>query len=423
METLQAVTLILQSVVTAAANRRGKKHSRSASASSKATVVAEKNVEKALETDKSNGPPLQTQPPSQPNSSVGAYERERQSSSSQPPTVSSHAPQHRSRASADAAIISAFLDHNQKKQSPSPGSPVSNLSPGASTATSAGSSTAFPLAADGRRPMYPPGTSHLSAPLAPKRRSTMNSRDSAAFDESIMLANVNAFKESRMMALAQHGGEKGKKRKKPDGEREDSEKMLAREGREAIEAVKEEQEDEDEDDRDIEDGDDSTQTTPNVKRRTSEDILKRRMHTLLPDLEMSAAMQLDNIGEDKAMAVPDLEHPVELTEGIVAEEDSVDDQQHVEDPQQEIVRKRRRRRGAAGFGAPTSRGRRLMPAKGRNLPLNKADDEDVTADVDNGPELTREDGSGNAQGVRAPPASMTATGLKRKRKAGEADNE
>lgn len=45
----------------------------------------------------------------------------------------------------------------------------------------------------------------------------MNSRDSAAFDESILLATQQAFRESRAMAMELGvGGSKGRKRKKRD---------------------------------------------------------------------------------------------------------------------------------------------------------------------------------------------------------------
>lgn len=78
--------------------------------------------------------------------------------------------------------------------------------------------------------MYPP-TSHFAAPQNPKRRSTMNSRDSAAFDESILLATQQAFRESRAMAM---DGSKGRKRKKRDDDDD-------------MEPVKEEEEYSDED--------------------------------------------------------------------------------------------------------------------------------------------------------------------------------
>lgn len=96
-------------------------------------------------------------------------------------------------------MMSSFLDTSQ--QSPQPDSPGS---PGGS---SEGGS---------KRPMYPP-TSHFAAPQNPKRRSTMNSRDSAAFDESILLATQQAFRESRAMATEGGlGSSKGRKRKKRD---------------------------------------------------------------------------------------------------------------------------------------------------------------------------------------------------------------
>ena len=91
-------------------------------------------------------------------------------------------PLHRARSSADASVAASLLETKTQSHSPSPGSPG-------------------PLSADGKRPMYP-STSHLSAPAQPKRRSTMNSRESAAFDESILLANANAIKESMMMAAS-----------------------------------------------------------------------------------------------------------------------------------------------------------------------------------------------------------------------------
>ena len=432
-------------------SRRGKKHARSASSASSRTASGkEKSLEHVnindeqdiLEKERTHDPSqtssqitlhgqspaqakvhaleqIQEQTTAKSNSSSALQGLDRESFSPQPPQSPSHVPHHRSRASADAAIISAFLDSNQKKESPSPSSPGTALSVG-SNSGGGDSTSSFPLAADGKRPMYPPGTSHLSAPLAPKRRSTMNSRDSAAFDESIMLANVNAFKESRLMALA---GEKGKRKKNTDGEREDSEEMLTTEGREAMYAVKEEEEDasgtdnddgeieEDENDLLAKDADAKMANLANGKRLHSEKHAETVLEKRRSPENASFGHTSDTVGV-QARATMEAEDEVDVPQG----------QQRSLSPGQMQHRevKRRRRRGN-GFGAPTSRGRKVPGDRGRQVALSKTERDNPA--VEGRDRLGAAVGDTNDEMRRNEVPLGPMSGKKRKRNLGEGDEE
>lgn len=249
-------------------------------------------------------------------SSVTAMHRDvqRENSNSLPPTATStgHPSYHRARSSADAAIVSSFLDPSPRPHSPSPGSPGS---PG-------------PLSSDGKRPMYPP-TSHFAAPQNPKRRSTMNSRESAAFDESIFLANQNAIRESKLMAAAESGasGSKRKRRARDDDE---------------MEIVKEEEED----------------------HSDAADDLLTAPHSTATDHTAQKQPPLSNGGENTKVEDHAVENGVTASGNVTHDEDNdMEEDEESADAGGDAnlssnPRKRRRRRGA---GAPFT-----APAKKRN---------------------------------------------------------
>ena len=272
--------------------------------------------------------------------------RDRESSASVPPpsaTSISHPPHHRSRASADAAVIQSFMDSNRSK---------GQASPSPSPASPGGTPGSGPLAADGKRPMYPP-TSHLSAPALPKRRSTMNSRESAAFDESIMLANVNAFKESRLMASSSSSGDHKRKRKK----KEDSE-GLDREDSLTMEAVKEEDEDDEEGAK--EDGSQQDQDISASSDMPSGKRLKLDPAASVEPPAPAEAPDADHQGDETViehMEVDDVPEEATIDESGV-QEDVLEDGQ---DAPGTGPKKRRRRRGP-GATAPV---RKKTPAKPR----------------------------------------------------------
>lgn len=247
------------------------------------------------------------------------------------------------------SVIEDSAKKGQASPSPSPASPCTSETP-----------TSVPLAADGKRPMYPP-TSHLSAPAQPKRRSTMNSRESAAFDESLMMANANAFKESRMMASSVGSGSSENKRKRK--KKEDSEDQ-GREDSLNMDVVKEEDEDAHEDhdpSREEIEADQNAQSEafPSGKRRKLDtaSIADPDPLTATESGQQEDDTIVEHTGVDEAQveAMDDSQ--------LLEEEQTLEGEEDAQDDAPTGGPKKRRRRRGPGATAPI---RKKTPAKPRS---------------------------------------------------------
>ena len=174
-----------------------------------------------------------------------------------------------------------------------------------------------------------------------------------------MLANANAFKESRLMASGGSGADNNKRKRK---KKEDSE-GLEREDSLTMEAVKEE-------DEDVNEGDDRTEERHDPDHSASSDLPSgKRMKLDHAASNEPSPLPQDTDGQEASQqgdATP-LEHmDVDVDEAVEAEEaDTAGPADGQEDEQDALgtgPKKRRRRRGP-GATAPV---RKKTPAKPRN---------------------------------------------------------